>query len=69
MGVATGPPMHKTWCSEACAQDYPATENEERDSFIETLARLREWNPTRVAMNFEVTRPRAQQILRERLVR
>lgn len=69
IAVGNGPPMHKVWCSEICANDWPVTDNEDRDAIIETLARLRDWTPTRVAMNFDITRPRAQQILRERLVR
>lgn len=69
IGVGNGPPMHKLFCTEYCANDFPVTDNEDRDSIIETLARLQGWSPTRIAMNFDMTRPRAQQILRERLVR
>lgn len=58
--------MHKMTCSTFCASDDPFSENEERDTVIEMLARTQGWNPTRVAVNFEITRQRAQQILRER---
>lgn len=68
IAVGHGPPMHKLFCSTPCAEDYPAGANEERDDLIETLVRLKGWNPTKVAAHFEITRQRAQQILQERLV-
>lgn len=69
MGVGNGPPMHKVWCTPVCAADFPVSDNEERDSIIEALARLNAWTPTRIAVNFDMSRARALQVLKERLVR
>ena len=62
-----GHPMHKLYCSDVCAADYPVVENIERDDVIEVLGR-KGWKPTKVALVFEITRQRAQQILQERWV-
>lgn len=63
-----GHPMHKLFCSDVCAADFPVLENTERDDVIEAVSRGRGWTATRVALHFELTRQRAQQILQERLV-
>jgi gamma-glutamyl-gamma-aminobutyrate hydrolase PuuD len=63
-----GHPMHKLFCSDLCAADYPVVENTERDDVIEAVARSRGWTATSVALHFELTRQRAQQILTERQV-
>ena len=67
MGVGNGPPMHKLFCTELCAADYPVSDNEERDDMIETLVRLKKWNPTKVSLSFDITRQRAQQIIKDRV--
>lgn len=66
MGVGHGHPMHKLFCTAACADDFPAFENTERDDVIETLVRTRGWNAARVALALGVSRQRAQQIISER---
>jgi len=66
MGVGHGHPMHKLFCSEMCASDFPVFENTERDDVLEYLVRKNGWNAARIAMSFGVSRQRAQQILNER---
>lgn len=66
MGVGHGHPMHKLFCSSACADDFPVFENTERDDVIEVLIRTRGWNAPRVALALGVSRQRAQQIISER---
>lgn len=69
MGVGNGPPMHKVFCSRLCSRDIPISENEDRDAVIEMLVRLRSWTPTRIAMNFDISRQRARQVIDERIPR
>lgn len=66
IGVGHGHPMHKLFCSSVCAEDFPVLENTERDDVIEVLVRRNGWNAPKIAVNFEISRQRAQQILSER---
>lgn len=68
IGKGHGHPMHKLFCTEVCAADFPVVENIERDDVIEVVARKRGWTATSAAVHFDLTRQRAQQILQERLV-
>lgn len=66
IGKGHGHPMHKLFCTSLCAADWPVFENIERDDVIEQLVRRRGWDATRIAVNFDVSRQRAYQILKER---
>lgn len=66
MGVGHGHPMHKLFCSEACAVDFPVMDNTERDDVIEYLVREKGWNIPRVALEFGLSRQRARLVLRSR---
>lgn len=68
MGVAHGHPMHKLYCSEICAQDHPVLDNTERDDVLEVLVRMKGWTANRIALELDISRQRAHQILQERFL-
>lgn len=68
MGVAHGHPMHKLYCDALCAQDFQVLENTERDDVMEVLVRRKGWTASRIAMELDITRQRAHQILQERFL-
>ena len=59
---------YPVYCSPWCADQPSATSDEERDSLIEALARIRHLTPTQIAVRFSLTRQRVHQILQDRHV-
>lgn len=65
--VANGPPMHTIFCDVVCASLPAVGQNEERNDLIESLVRLEGWSATQVAVEFDISRQRASQLIKERL--
>ena len=68
VGVGSGHPQHTFYCSEACAHDHPVLDNTERDDVLEMLVHLKGWTASRIAMELDISRQRAHQILQERFL-
>ncbi len=68
VGVGSGHPQHTFYCSEVCAQDHQVFENTERDDVLEALVRAKGWTANRIALELEISRQRAHQILQERFL-
>lgn len=66
--VGHGKKDYPVVCSASCADMPPASQNEERDSLIEALARALKLTPTEIAIRFDMNRQRVHQILEERHV-
>lgn len=56
------------YCTQACQDMPPATQDEERDSLIEALVRIKGLSPTSIAARFDISRQRVHQILHDRHV-
>lgn len=66
IGMGHGQPQQTLFCSTFCSTDYPALDNTERDDLIEYLVYFQAWAVTKVAREFDISRQRAHQIMRER---
>lgn len=65
--VAEAPQDFRAFCNRICAEDFPISQHEARDSLIETVYGA-ETPPTKtdIAAAFGVTRQRVTQIINER---
>ena len=68
--IAEAPQDFRAFCTTLCAQDFPISQHEDRDSLIEAVFGA-DPQPTKtdIAQAFGVTRQRVTQIINERAVR
>jgi len=59
----------RAFCTDLCADDYPISANEERDSVLETVYAHAQPTKTDLASVFGITRQRVTQILSAREIR
>lgn len=65
--LGIGPSDFRIYCDEVCANEVPASINEERDALISAIYHTRSISKTALAKEWDMSRQRVEQIVAARI--